>query len=142
MKVLELKGYKAFRAFNAFHTLLLGLKMLPAYIHEGYDAFYTRFSELPESEQEKMIKEAALFVELSKDELEALVSFCTDKHGVPYESTNIKNLTPDQLINVIVAVCKEIGKIKIDLLSPDEKKNLNTVQSISDDNSQKIPTLN
>jgi hypothetical protein len=31
MKVAELKGYKAWRAFGVFHKLMLGLKMLPAY---------------------------------------------------------------------------------------------------------------
>ena len=123
MKVLELKGFKSLRAFNAFHSLMLGMKMLPAYMNESYEAFYSRFAELPETEQEKMIKEASLFVNLEKEEVEALISFCEDKNGVPYEASNIKNLGPSEMIDIIVSVCMEIGKIKIDLLSEAEKKN-------------------
>lgn len=123
MKVSELKGFKSLRALNAFHTLMLGMKMLPAYIGETYEAFYSRFADLPESEQEVMIREAALFVELNKEEVEALVSFCVDANGIPYDPTNIKNLGPAELIEVVVSVSKEIGKIKIDIVSKDEKKN-------------------
>jgi hypothetical protein len=123
MEVMELKGYKSLRALNAFHTLMLGMKMLPMYATESYEAFFARFSDLPENEQSTMIREAALFVELSKEEIEALASFCKDKNGVPYEASNIKNLGPAEMIEVIVSVCMEIGKIKIDLISKDEKKN-------------------
>jgi hypothetical protein len=123
MKVLELKGYKSLRAFNAFHTLMLGLKMLPMYIGESYERFYENMKELPESEQESMIRQAALFVELTKDEVEALASFCTDANGIPFQASNINNLSPDQIVDVIVSVCKEIAKFKIDLLTDKEKKN-------------------
>lgn len=123
MKVLELKGYKSLRAFNAFHTLMLGMKMLPMYMGESYETFYGRLQEMSESEQGKMIREAALFVNLSKEEVDALVGFCCDKNGVPYEASNIKNLSPDQLIDVIVAVSQEIIKIKIDLVTDEQKKN-------------------
>lgn len=123
MQVLELKGFKSLRALNAFNALLLGLKMLPAYMHEDYETFYTRVKSLGEDEQKKLLKEAAMFVELSKEEVEALVCFVADKNGVPYQAANIKNLSPDQLIDVIVAVCFEISKIKIDLVTESEKKN-------------------
>ena len=121
-KVLPLVGYKSLKAFNAFHALLLGLKMLPAYVLEPYETFYTRFVEKSEEEKEKLLKEAALFVTPEEDELEALVAFCTDKNGVPLSKANLKNLKPDEIHEVIVAVCMEIGKIKIDLLTEDEKK--------------------
>lgn len=123
MKVLELKGYKSLRALNAFHALMLGVKMLPQYLGESYEEFYSRINAMPESDQEKIIKEAALFVELQKDEVEALVCFCTDANGVPYGPENLKNLNPAQLIDVIVSVCMEIAKFKIDLVNESEKKN-------------------
>jgi hypothetical protein len=123
MKVLELKGYKSLRALNAFSALMLGMKMLPAYLGETYETFLTRFDSMGEAEQESLLKEAALFVELSKDEIEALASFCCDPNGIPYEPSNIKNLTPKDLVDVIVAVCMEIGKMKIDIISQAEKKN-------------------
>lgn len=123
MKVLELKGYKSLRALNAFNTLMLGLKMLPAYMGESYEDFLTRIQEMPHGDQRKMIKEAALFVELQKEEVEALVCFCADKNGVPFRAENLGNLKPDEILEVIVEVCSEISKIKIDFISETEKKN-------------------
>ncbi len=123
MKVLPLKGYKSLRALNAFHALLLGLKMLPAYIGESYEAFYASFSEKTEAEKEKLLKEAVMFVHLEEDEVAALVSFCTDKNGITYAAVNIGNLTPHQMHEIIVAVCMEIGRIKIELVTEEEKKN-------------------
>jgi len=123
-KVLELKGYKSLRAFNGFHTLLLGMKMLPLYISESYEAFYNRFSELDDSSKEAMLREAALFVDLEKEQIEAMMSFCYDKNGIPYEPSNMKNLKPNELIEIIISVCMEISTINIDLISESEKKKL------------------
>lgn len=123
MQVLELKGYKSLRAMNAFHALMLGLKMLPSYMGESYEDFFNRIQAMPEIEQLKLIKEAALFVELQEEEVKSLICFCTDKNGVPYTGENLKSLKPSQLIDIIVAVCGEIAKIKIDFVSEKEKKN-------------------
>lgn len=134
VKVLPLQGYKSLRALNAFNALLLGLKMLPIYITENYETFYESFKERSEDEKEKLIRQAVLFVQLEKDEVDSLLSFCTDKNGVPYDDTNIKNLKPDQLHECIVSVCMEIGKIKIEILSEAEKKKSPNSPSISDPN--------
>ena len=123
MKVLELKGYKSLRALNAFSALMLGLKMLPSYMGEEYSEFLQRVNSMNPDDQRKMIKEAAMFVELQQEEVEALVCFCSDDNGVPFSNENLKNLGPDKLIEVIVAVCFEISKIKIDLVTDKEKKN-------------------
>lgn len=121
--VLELKGYKSLRALNAFHTLMLGLKMLPEYMAEGYEEFMTRVSKMSPEEQKQMIKTAVLFVELSKEEVEALICFTVDPNGVPYTAVNLKSLSADELHAIIVAVCFEISKIKVDFLTEAEKKN-------------------
>lgn len=123
IKVTPLKGYKSLKALNAFHALMLGLKMLPSYMGETYEDFYAKVALMDLDSQEKLIKEAALFVELQQDEVSALMSFATDANGVPYSPENMKNLKPDELINIIVAVCLEISKIKIDFVSESEKKN-------------------
>lgn len=123
VKVLELKGYKSLRALNAFNALMLGLKMLPQYMGESYESFLARIHDMPHEDQKKMIREAALFVELTKEEVEALVCFCADKNGVPYSSENLKNLGPAEQVEIIVEVCAEISKIKIDFVSETEKKN-------------------
>lgn len=123
MKVLPLVGYKSLKALNAFHTLLLGLKMLPAYMSEDYETFYASFIDKTDDQKEKALREAAAFVSLNEDEVFALISFCEDRNGVPYQEVNVKNLGASELMNVIVAVCMEIGRIKIELVSDHEKKN-------------------
>lgn len=123
VKILELKGYKSLKALNAFNALLLGLKMLPAYVLVPYEEFFAAFQDKTEAQKEKAIREAALFVQLQEDEVEALIGFATDKNGVPYGKSNLKNLGPKDLHEIIVAVCMEIGRIRIDILSEDEKKN-------------------
>lgn len=123
IQVRELKGFESLRALNVFHTLMLGLKMLPAYGREAYEDFFARVETLTPADQEKMIREAALFVVLEREEVEALIKFCTDANGVPYTKENMKNLGPDQLHEIIVAVCLEISKIKINFVTEAEKKN-------------------
>lgn len=123
MEVSDLKGYKSYRAFNAFHSLMLGAKMLPNYMHMSYEDFFAVIDELPPADQEKVIREAALFVKLEQEEIEALVCFCRDKNGVPYSAENLKSLGPDQIFEMIVAVCVKISKIKIDFVTKAEKKN-------------------
>ncbi len=120
--VLPLKGYKSLRALNGFHALLLGLKMMPAFMGDSYESFHASFKEKSDADKETLLREAAVFVELQEDEVEALISFCADKNGVPYGATNLKNLKPDELHEIIVAVCMEIGRIKIDIVTEEEKK--------------------
>jgi len=140
MKVLELKGYKSLRAFNAFHTLMLGLKMLPAYAMESYEEFYTKVDLMPESDQEKLVREALLFVNLSQDELEALLSFATDSNGIGYGPANIKNLGPKDMVEAAIPVCMAIAKIDVNLITADEKKNSEDTQLTSEGLSQSIQT--
>lgn len=123
MKILELKGYKSYRALNAFHALMFGLKMLPSYHSESYEQFFSRIDSMPEVDQKKMIAEAAKFVNLEREELEAIVCFATDKNGVPYTSENIKSLSPVEIHQIIVEVCYQVCQIKIDMVTDSEKKN-------------------
>lgn len=128
IKVLPLKGFKSLRALNTFNTLLLGLKMLPAYIREDYETFYGSFVDKTEEEKEKLLREALAFVPLQQDEIEAVLSFAADPNGIPYTAANVKNLSVDQIFETVTAVCMAIGRIKIDLVSESEKKKLQTSQ--------------
>lgn len=123
MKVLELKGFKSLKALNVFHSLMLGLKMLPSYASEGYEEFFERVQKMPPHDQEKLIREAVLFVNLERDEVEALTAFVADANGVPYGPENLKSMGPDQIFEMIVAVSLEVAKIKIDFVTETEKKN-------------------
>ena len=123
IKVAELKGYKSLRALNAFSALVLGVKMLPAYMAESYEDFLSRVHLMDEEGREKIFKEAAHFVKLEEEEIEALLAFALDPNGVPFGRENMKNLGPDKIVDIIVAVSLEIARMKIDFLTDNEKKN-------------------
>lgn len=122
MKLLELKGLKSLRALNTFHRLMLGIKMLPSYMLEDYDAFYARVEKMPTVDQRRVLTEAARMVDLSPEEFEALACFATDDNGVPFDSNSLKNLKPDKLVEIIVEVGMLFMKINLDFTTPDEKK--------------------
>lgn len=103
--------------------------MLPAYIAEDYQTFFESFKDKTDGEKETFLREAVAFVELNEDEVGAILTFCTDKNGVPYTAVNAGNLSIDEMHEIIVSVCMEIGKIKVDLVSEDEKKKLQTLVS-------------
>lgn len=132
IQVQPLSGYRSLRALNAFSSLLLGLKMLPIYLNLDYVEFYESFKEKTDAEKESLLRQALAFVQLTQEEVEAVVSFANDSNGVPYGSANLKNLSPEVLFEIIVAVCMQIGKIKIDLVSEEEKKKSRTSRSTLD----------
>lgn len=128
MQVEEIKGYKGLRAFNAFHKLMLGLKMLPQYIGESYEDFFDRIHQMPDADQRKVIREAAVFVDLEKEELEAMASFCRDPNGISYGPEQLKKANPEVILNIVESVGFEIVKFRIDSVTETEKKNLKTSQ--------------
>jgi hypothetical protein len=130
IKVKELCGLRSLRAFNAYNSLMLGLKMLPLYMSEPYEEFYLRVSNMPPEDQEKLIREAASFVNLEREEIEAMLLFCLDQNGVPYSTERVSKMGLQEIFECVVAVAKEIGKIKIDMVSESEKKNSETSQLI------------
>lgn len=134
-RIAEIKGYKSLRALNVFQALLLGMKMLPMYMEVPYEKFYDSFLHLSEGEKESMMREAVAFVRLEQEEVEAMVSFVLDSNGIPYSPVNLKNASPADIHEMIVAVAMEIGKIKVDLVSEEEKKKFQSSQSISEGHS-------
>jgi hypothetical protein len=87
-------------------------------LSEHFEAHNNKTDE----EREALLREAVSLVSLQDDEIAALLSFCKDKNGVPYTAVNIGNLGFNEIHEAIVAVCMEIGRIKVDLVSEDEKK--------------------
>lgn len=128
IKVLPLKGFKSLRALQAFNTLLLGLKMMPAYAGITYEDFANSFKDKSEGEKESYLREALSFVELGEEEVKALICFAKDPNGIAYSGMSLNNLGVEQIFEIVIAVCMEIGRIKIDLISEDEKKKLSPSQ--------------
>ena len=133
MKLRELVGPDSYYAMLAVHKLMLGLKMLPAYIGLTFEEFYDAIDLMTPEEQESFVREAVAFVTLDREELNDVIKFATDNNGVPYGPENIKNLKPSDFHEIIVHVGLEVMKAhKIKLVSSKEKKNLKTSQSTSD----------
>lgn len=123
VKLLPLKGTKALRTINVLSKLILGLKMQPAFLMVDLHEFYESFRTMTEVEKEKKLRLAIAFVDLTPEEVETMISFACDSNGIPYGPSNQGNLKPQELFEIILAVCLEIARIDIDLLKPQEKKN-------------------
>lgn len=128
MQVSELRGVESFKALTVFHNIMLGLKMLPNYAHLPYEEFYTAIAAGSEESKDKIIREAILHVGLDAVDIESLAVFCTDPNGAVYRKANLKPLPPNEIFEIVVAVCREISKIKVDFVTESEKKKLEISQ--------------
>lgn len=131
MKLLELRGPNSADAMTAFVQMMYGSFMFSgARMHcESPLEFLEMIDNMPESDQEKVLKEAILFVGIESKEIPLLSRFATDDNGVPYTNENMKSLKPNEIHAIILAVCKELVKaLDITFISDSEKKNSLTTQ--------------
>lgn len=141
IKVLTIEGLDCIHACQAFHKLMLGLKMLPAYGGYTYEEFFSMIDAMPEADQEKMVREAVAFVKLDADELMDVLKWAQDPNGVRYSKENTKSLKPKDIHEIITAVCMVIARDhRINFVSEDEKKNLKISPSTSEKSSQSTLT--
>lgn len=122
-KVLPLVGYKSLRALNAFHMIMMGLKMIPIYAFIPYEEFFKSFDDKSEKEKEVFLREGLAIIELKEDEVDALIGFCCDGNGIPYGKSNTKNLDLKEIYECCLSVLVEISKIEISFITESEKKN-------------------
>lgn len=123
MQVTELKGLKSYFALQAYGKLLLGLKMLPMYMGEDYTTFFRRIELMTDIEQENLIRQGAFLIDLTHEEILSLARFCKDSNGASYTEENTKKLPPNEIHEIIVAVCMACARIKVRLTTDAEKKN-------------------
>lgn len=109
-------------ALNAYNSLLLGLWMLPANMTKDRLGFLVEMQALPPEQQETWLRESIAFVKLSAEEIGSLITFATDPNGVPYQASNRDNLDLMEIFEICLAVCVEISKIKVQLISEEEQK--------------------
>ncbi len=125
------------RALNAYHTLVLGLKMLPMHLDKDYPTFLEYLEALPPENQETMLRQSMALVPLNHEEIMALIAFATDSNGIPFGNVNKDNLTIEEIFEICIAVCVEISKIKVDLVSKaEQKKNQQLLNRPARDTSQ------
>lgn len=122
-KVLPLVGYKSLRALNAFHMIMMGLKMVPIYSFIPYEEFYASFDEKSLEEKKTFLRNGLAMIELKEDEVEALLCFTTDSNGIPYGKTNMKNLDLKEIYECCLSVLIAISEIEIHFITESEKKN-------------------
>lgn len=123
INVLPLKGLKSFAAYRALTALLFGYKMLPAHVGETYEEWFPKFAAMDSAGKEKVIRQALLFVQLTEAELEDLACFATNKHGVPHTSVTLAALDAGEIHEILTAVCMAFDKVRVYLVTPEEKKN-------------------
>lgn len=138
-KVLPIVGFEAIRALNSFSTLMLGLKMIPEHLHKTYEEFLDEMHALDDDGLRKKIRLALHFVELDKDSVHALMGFATDANGIAYSASNIRTLSPDQAIEAMVEVCLVVARMKITIVTEEEKKRLKTSRLTSAKSISEIP---
>lgn len=138
MMVQPLKGLASLDAMKGLSALLLGYFMLALPEKKdcnSFEEFFESFRDKTESEKEKIIRTALLFVKIERLEVEAMAGFVKDRNGAAYSAPSLKNMPLNEIIEIVVAVCMEMGKIKITLISEDEKKKSDPSQLTSEGNS-------
>lgn len=122
-KVVDLVGYESIRALNVYGALLIGGKNIPGYVDMPFDQYFETIRTMPPAQQENFFRICVAVVPLEREEVEAIVCFCLDPLGVPYSRMQLKSMPLKDVFDVIISVCLEIAKFKIDFVSESEKKN-------------------
>ena len=122
-KLLPLTGISGVRAFNVFHSVILGLKMVPIELEKGYHAFLDEMNSKTEDEKREYFRTGLNFVPLEESDIEAVIRFCEDANGIPLTKNSVRGMSSVDIINLMVEVFLEIAKLNVNLVTKDEKKN-------------------
>ena len=123
MKIRPITGYNCYRAYQVYRDILLASYIFwnanKVYLSdkeakpESYKDFLMRFEKSTDEEKKDIIKLGADTFNLSLEEVCFLVGLVEDANGVPYSKANINNLKPQEIIDIIIAVCLEISKVTV-----------------------------
>ena len=120
MKVRPILGYNCYRAYQVYRDIILASYIFwnanKIYLSddenkpESYKDFLLRFEKSTEEEKREIIKLGAETFNLSIEEICFLIGLVEDANGVPYSKSNIDNLKPNEIIDIILEVCFEISR--------------------------------
>ena len=123
MKIRPILGYNCYRAYQVYRDIILASYIFwnanKVYLSdngdkpESYKDFLMRFEKSTDEEKRDIIKLGADTFNLSLEEVCFLVGLVEDANGVPYSKANINNLQPQEIIDIIIAVCLEISKVTV-----------------------------
>jgi hypothetical protein len=121
--VIDLVGYESVKALNVYGALLIGGKNIPPYVDMPFPDYFEAIRTLPPADQENFFRVCVAVVPLEREEVEAITCFCLDANGVPYTRMQLKSMPLKDVFDIIISVCLEVAKFKIDFVSETEKKN-------------------
>lgn len=121
--VIDLVGYESVRALNVYGALLIGGKNIPGYLDMPFEQYFETIRTMPAAQQENFFRICVAVVPLEREEVEAITCFCLDDNGVPFTRMQLKSMPLKDVFDIIVSVCLEVAKFKIDFVSETEKKN-------------------
>lgn len=128
IQVSPLKGADSLAALNVFSNLLFFYRAFdeknPTKTIEEY---YANFLHISDEDKEIILRKALFLVALDVNELYSVLKFTRDGNGASIGRSNINNLSPSEIIDRVVAVMLEIGKININLVGESLKKKLETI---------------
>lgn len=123
MKVRPILGYNCYRAYQVYRDIILASYIFwnanKIYLSddenkpESYKDFLLRFEKSTEEEKREIIKLGAETFNLSIEEICFLIGLVEDANGVPYSKSNIDNLKPNEIIDIIIEVCLEISRVTV-----------------------------
>lgn len=123
MKIKPILGYNCYRAYQVYRDIILASYIFwsanKIYLSddenkpESYKDFLLRFERSTEEERREIIKLGAETFNLSMEEICFLIGLVEDANGVPYSKSNIDNLKPNEIIDIIIEVCLEISRVTV-----------------------------
>ena len=123
MKVRPILGYNCYRAYQVYRDIILASYIFwnanKIYLSddenkpESYKDFLLRFEKSTEEEKREIIKLGAETFNLSIEEICFLIGLVEDANGVTYSKSNIDNLKPNEIIDIIIEVCLEISRVTV-----------------------------
>jgi hypothetical protein len=122
-KVLPLTGIGGVRAFNVFHSVILGMSLIPVNIEKGYRLFLDELDQKDDTEKRKFFIDGLRFVPLEESDIEAVIRFVTDENGVPLSKSNTRLMSSSEIIEAMTDVFLEISRINVSIVTEGEKKN-------------------
>jgi len=123
IKILPLVNLKSVQAFCAYNNVLFGLHCSPSNMGKTDEQFFDWFDGLTEEEKEKQLRFGLSLAKISTEEMLDLCYFASDENGIQYTEINLKKLNPKEIIEIMLAVCIAMTKIKVNSVSDEQKKN-------------------
>lgn len=114
VKKEDLKGLKSPAGFQVLYTLLIGFYSVPTFeAKTDFNEFIKDFEQAPRERREEILRKSVCITPLKEDEYMAVLCFAKDANGVPYTKENVENLSYDEIMEIVVAVCLAYSDCKV-----------------------------